>query len=114
MDISLHMKLFRRTGTAKAHSKAPATSVLPPEVKEIALSSEQKTILLKPVDPRVDRILEELYADRATAERALKKGRVIEFPQGTSSEAHVVQDKNGFWRIVPAVPEDRISALDAL
>jgi hypothetical protein len=113
------MKLFPKSGTAKAgSSKASAhstsSSIVPPQVREISLNGEQKTILEKPVDARVDRILEELYADRATAERVLKARHVIEFPDGTSSEAHVVQDKNGFWRILPASPEERMSALDAL
>ena len=113
------MKLFRKSDTAKAgSSKASADStspsVLPPPVREISLNREQKTILEKPVDARVDRILEELYADRATAERVLNGRHVIAFPDGTSGEAQVVQDKNGFWRIVPAAPEERISALDSL
>jgi len=109
------MKLFRKSDPAKAgSSRTSADSVLPPQVREISLNCEQKTILEKPVDARVDRILEELYADRATAERVLKGRHVIAFPDGTSGEAQVVQDKNGFWRIVPAEPEERISALDAL
>ena len=113
------MKLFPKSGTAKAgSSKASAhstsSSIVPPQVREISLNGEQKTILEKPVDARVDRILEDLYSDQATAERVLKGRHVIEFPDGTSGEAQVIQDKNGFWRIVPAAPEERISALDTL
>jgi hypothetical protein len=65
------------------------------------LSAEQQSLLDKPVDPRVDRILQEIYADRAAAEAALKARRIIVFPKGDSGERHVIQDDQGFWRIVP-------------
>ena len=113
------MKLFRRSGPAKEGTSKEAASstpppVLPPKVREISLSAEQKTILETPVNPRVEHILEEIYADRATAERALKERRVIEFPQATLGEPRVVQDKDGSWRIVPATPENAVNALEAL
>ncbi|MEY2531782.1 MAG: hypothetical protein QOI96_1867 [Verrucomicrobiota bacterium] len=75
----------------------------------IALSAEQKTILEKPLDPRVDRILHELHSDRTAAENALKARRIIQFPQSDWASARVVQDENGFWRIVPgaALEQDR-------
>jgi hypothetical protein len=49
----------------------------------------------------LERILQEIYADRAAAERALKARRIITFPNDDSGERHVVQDPDGFWRIVP-------------
>jgi hypothetical protein len=81
---------------------APAnpTQHTPPWLPEISLSAEEKSMLEKPLDPRVDRILQEIYADRAAAERALKARRIISFPNDDSGERHVVQDPDGFWRIV--------------
>lgn len=67
----------------------------------ISLNAEQREILNKPLDPRVDRILQEIYQDRAAAERALNSRRIIDFPADDSGERHVVQDEQGFWRIVP-------------
>jgi hypothetical protein len=128
-DISLAVKLFhRRNGSAKpAPTEAePTTAALehqlesqdilsectpPPPAPSamIALSAEQKTILEKPLDPRVDRILHELHSDRTAAENALKARRIIQFPQNDWASARVVQDENGFWRIVPgaALEQDR-------
>src|SRR6266571_3525284 len=82
-------------------SAVPAATPPPPKPRQIALSAEQKDLLQTPVDARVDRILQEIYADRAAAERALKSRRIIEFPIGDSGERHVIQDEHGFWRIVP-------------
>lgn len=70
-------------------------------MREISLSAEQKSLLEKPIDPRVDRILQEIYEDRAAAERALNARRIIDFPHGDSGERHVIQDEHGFWRVVP-------------
>jgi hypothetical protein len=79
------------------------------------LSAEQKSMLEKPVDARVDRILQKIYADRAAAERALKARRIISFPNDDSSERHVVQDPDGFWRIVPGPAPTKLNEfLDAL
>src|SRR2546425_7781908 len=101
------MKLFRRGSSAKAvaASPLPALPVPPPQLQKVSLSAEHKIILEKPVDSRVERILQGIYADRAAAERALKGRRVIEFPYADSGERRVVQDKDGFWRIVPGEPE---------
>ena len=79
-------------------SSAPKHMVLLPE---ISLTAEQKSILEKPLHPRVDRILQEIYADKAAAEHALKANRIIHFPHDDSGERHIIQDENGFWRIVP-------------
>jgi hypothetical protein len=76
----------------------------PLSLAPISLNAEQKEILNKPVDPRVSRILQEIYEDRAAAERALKSRRIIDFPADDSGERHVVQDEQGFWRIVPGPP----------
>jgi hypothetical protein len=114
------MNLFRRrSGPAKPADK-PLVPALPkpptkPQRREIRLSAEHKSLLEKPVHPRVDRILQEIYADRAAAERALNARRIIEFPPGDSRERHVIQDERGFWRIVPdpaPMPLNRF--LDAL
>jgi hypothetical protein len=79
------------------------------------LSGEQKSMLEKPLDPRVDRILHEIYADRAAAERALQARRIISFPSDDSGERHVVQDADGFWRIIPGpVPTKLNEFFDAL
>jgi len=108
------MKLFRKRAsqpatpkTADPPSPVAAASAPPPPSKptQIALSAEQKDLLQTPVDPRVDRILQEIYADRAAAERALKSRRIIEFPLGDSGERRVIQDEQGFWRIVPVSTE---------
>jgi hypothetical protein len=94
---------------------APALPELPARPREISLSTEQESILEKPVDPRVGRILQEIHADKAAAERALKARRIIEFPHGDTGERHVIQDKDGLWRIVPGpAPEQPISLMDGL
>ena len=108
------MKLFRRSlvevGPAKPDDgplqPIPTTPQAAPAAKplEISLSDEQKSMLENPIDPRVDRILQEIYADKEAAERALKSRRIIEFPHGDSGERHVIQDEEGFWRIVPGAP----------
>jgi hypothetical protein len=101
------MKLFcRGSGAGKPADATPAPAQHVPYQKplEISLSDEQKRLLEKPVDPRVGRILEEIYADKAAAELALKSRRIIDFPHDDSGERHVIQDKEGFWRIVPGAP----------
>jgi hypothetical protein len=102
------MNLFRRRRNSAAPPEntfelAPTkpTQNTPVPLTEISLTAEQKSMLEKPLDPRVDRILQEIYADRAAAERALKARRIISFPNDDSGERHVVQDRDGFWRIVP-------------
>lgn len=87
----------------------------PIRLSPISLNAEQKEILDRPVDPRVDRILQEIYQDQQAAERALKSRRIIEFPADDSGERRVVQDEQGFWRIVPGpAPEQAKRLLDAL
>jgi hypothetical protein len=101
------MKLFRRrppqTGPANsdAATPAPVAPTPPKQTLEISLSAEQKCLLEKPFDARVDRILHEIYEDKAAAERALNARRIVEFPQGDPGGRHVIQDEDGFWRIVP-------------
>lgn len=101
------MKLFHRSqSVARAAISAdatpiPITTTPLKKPREISLSAEQKSLLEKPLDPRVDRILQEIYADKAAAETALKTRRIIAFPKGDSGERHVIQDEHGFWRIVP-------------
>lgn len=102
------MNLFRRRRNSAAApenafelAQAKPTQHAPLWPPEISLSAEEKSMLEKPLDPRVDRILQEIYADRAAAERALKARRIISFPNDDSGERHVVQDPDGFWRIVP-------------
>jgi hypothetical protein len=77
---------------------APAKPIkhTPVPLREISLSSEQKSMLETPLDPRVERILREIYVDRAAAEQALKARRIIIFPSDDSDERHVVQDSDGF------------------
>jgi len=114
------MKLFRKRPskpatpkTADSAATVDAAATLPPGPKPepIALSAEQKDLLQTPVDPRVDRILQEIYADRTAAERALKSRRIINFPFGDSGERRVVQDEHGFWRIVPVFTETKAAQL---
>lgn len=95
---------------------APALSPAPaPAPREISLSAELKGILENPIDPRVDRILQGIYADKAAAEQALNPPQIVAFPRDKTAERHVVQDENGFWRIVPGpAPAHPISLLDAL
>jgi hypothetical protein len=118
------MKLFRRRVDAAQPVNQPVASPLtvpeaiPAEpvsagiqraLELIALSAEQREILEKPIDPRVERILQELHADKAAAEDALKTRRIIKFPGNDWTDAHVVQDENGFWRISsgPAFEQNR-------
>src|SRR5437660_2188418 len=116
------MKLFRRRppqpGPANSAdaTAAPVPQPAPPKQPlEISLSAEQKCLLEKPIDPRVDRILDEIYEDKAAAERALNARRIIEFPHGDSGERHVIQDEHGFWRIVPGpAPTSLKEFFDAL
>ena len=114
------MKLFRRgSGPANAADATPALAESVPHQHqkplEISLSVEQKSMLEKPIDPRVDRILQEIYEDKAAAERALNARRIIEFPIGDSGERHVIQDEQGFWRIVPgAAPTSLNEFFDAI
>jgi hypothetical protein len=102
------MKLFRRNSRVAACTDAicaPVPLAAPLEKPfEISLSAEQKILLEKPLDPRVDRIVQEIYADKAAAEKALAQRRIIDFPHGDSGERHVIQDEQGFWRIVPGAP----------
>lgn len=117
------MKLFRRRGNPPAKveepvppSEGPVTAKVPEPPRKISLSDEQKSILEQPVDPRVDRIMNEIYADQAAAELALRSARrIISFPFRDSGERRVIQDENGFWRIVPGpVSAQPITMLDAL
>jgi|GEM_PF-1033652 hypothetical protein len=112
------MKLFRRGSVpAKAADAAPAPARAVPRQAPlgISLSAEQKSLLEKPIDPRVGRILQEIYADKAAAERALKSRRIIDFPHGDSGERHVIQDKQGLWRIVAGPPPTQLNEFfDAL
>jgi hypothetical protein len=107
------MKLFRRSSSPARPADATTAPVPPPaplkKLREISLSAEQKSLLEKPLDPRVDRILQEIYADRAEAERVLKARRIIDFPPGDSRERHVIQDEGGFWRIVPGLAPPKLS-----
>jgi hypothetical protein len=108
------MKLFRRSaGAAQPVNQLVAAPFTVPEsipaepvsagiqraLELIVLSAEQRAILEKPIDPRVERIMQELHADKAAAEDALKARRIIKFPGNDWADAHVVQDENGFWRI---------------
>lgn len=119
------MKLFRRrppqagpanSADATPGPVAPAPQPAPPKQPlEILLSAEQKCLLEKPLDPRVDRILHEIYEDKAAAERTLEARRIIELPHGDSDERHVIQDERGFWRIVPGpAPTSLKESFDAL
>jgi len=115
------MKLFRKSPSA-ARAAIPAETtpiqITPTSLKkprEISLSAEQKSLLEKPLDPRVDRILQEIYTDKAAAEAALKARRIIAFPTVDSGERHVVQDEHGFWRILPGPAPTTLSEFfDAL
>lgn len=71
---------------------------------KISMTAEQKDILDQPLNPRVNRIMEQIYADKAAAERALNGRQIVAFPSNDSAERHVVQDADGFWRIVPGPP----------
>jgi hypothetical protein len=112
------MKLFRKSSCpAKSGNTTPETRTpvpqpeLPKKPGEISLSAEQKSLLEKPIDPRVSRILQKIYANKAEAERALNARRIIDFPHGDSGERHVIQDEHGFWRIVPGPPPERDAQL---
>jgi hypothetical protein len=101
------MTLFcRGSGPAKPADATPAPAQRVPYQKalEISLSDEQKRLLEQPVDPRAGRTLQDIYDDKAAAELALNARRNIDFPHGDSSEGHVIQDEQGFWRIVPGAP----------
>jgi hypothetical protein len=112
------MNLFRRrSGRAKPADNpiVPASPKPQTKPREIRLSAEHKSLLEKPVHPRVERILQEIYTDRAAAERALNVRRIIEFPKEDSGERHVIQDERGFWRIVPGLAPPKLNEFfDAL
>jgi hypothetical protein len=121
------MNLFRGRDCLSRLTPKPSPCSEVPELKPIhsvrqrvparliALNDEHKSLLEKPVHPRVEKILQEIYADRAAAEAALKARRIIAFPNGDSGERHVIQDDRGFWRIVPgAAPTTLNGVVDAL
>lgn len=101
------MKLFFKSRNTSAPAEntfelAPAIPKPPVHLPaEISMSAEQKEILDQPISSRVTRILDQIYADRAAAERALNARRIVSFPSSDTGERHVVQDSDGFWRIVP-------------
>ena len=102
------MNLFRRARPSPLPAENTVGLALPSDERKvpvplapISLNAEQKQILDRPVDPRVDRILHDIYETQAAADRALNSRRVIDFPVNDSGERHVVQDEQGFWRIVP-------------
>lgn len=118
------MKVFRRGAESPqkadndplppqpAPERAPQP---PPAPQKISLSAEQKRILAEPIDPHVDQILQEIYANKIVAEQALNAHRMIDPSKNDSHKRHIAQDKDGFWRIVPGpIPEAPISLLDAL
>jgi hypothetical protein len=116
------MNLFRKRRNPAEPAEntfelAPAkpSKHIPILLREISLSAEQKSMLEKPLDPRVDRILREIYADRAAAEHALKARSILRFPSDDCGERHVVQDSGGFWRIVPGPASTKLNEFsDAL
>ena len=112
------MKLFRVGRRRTKSGDATTGQSAPKEPPPIPLSAEQKSLLKNPVDPRVDRILQNMqriYPDKAAAERALNARHAIDFRHGDSGDRHVVQDKNGFWRIIPGpVPPPKTDVFDAL
>jgi hypothetical protein len=94
------MKLFRkRNGSSPPPAEAgPLTAALenqlesqsilaesrktrPPEPLVVALTAEQKAILARPIDPRVEQLLQELRAVREAAEREADSDRIIQFPK---------------------------------
>jgi hypothetical protein len=110
-NSSLAMKLFHRSPSPPQRPKEAvesnaATLVEEPQPKPlpepplIALSSEQKSMLEEPLDPRVNRILHELYANKATAEQALNAGRIIQFPHVDSRAEDAAPAKNGGAQVV--------------
>lgn len=114
------MKLFsksRKPAEPAEPTAEMATPVSQPVVEsspQISLSAEQKDILDQAVDPRVNRILERIYADKAAAERALNNSQIVNFPSADTGERHVVQDADGFWRIVPGPPKNEARLFDAI
>lgn len=114
------MKLFHKrpstaelggTGTGTVSPAPPETVSQIPLKIEIHMTEEQKALLDTPIDPRVDKIMRQLYADRTEAEAALKAGR----RPGDTKNHQVVQDPNGFWRIAkgpaPATPANLLNGL---
>jgi hypothetical protein len=102
------MNLFRRPRNTVEPAEVTFDPSLPSQqrrqplcLEPISMNAEQKSLLEEPIHPRVERILQEIYDDRAAAERALNARRIIEFPISDSGEPYVIQDENGFWRIVP-------------
>ncbi len=68
-------------------------------------------MLEEPIDPRVNRILSEINTDKASAEIAFKRRRIIKFPNDETGGRHVVQDEGGFWRIVPDYLPETVKSL---
>ena len=113
------MKLFSRHRNRAEPAENTFELVTPAAPKVVALpalslSAEQKDMLGQPLDPRVGRIMDRLYADKTAAERALNHRQIVAFPASDSGERHVVQDADGFWRIVPAPTPEQNRLFDAL
>jgi hypothetical protein len=115
------MNLFRKRRNAAEPAEnrfelaTPVSHPKPAPPGQISLTAEQKDILQQEIDPRVNRILEQIYADQSAAERALNASRIVKFPSPDSGQRHVVQDANGFWRIVPGPsPKSETSLFDAI
>lgn len=91
------MKLFQKRPppTGKGETETESLAFLIPAKIEIHMSAEQKALLDTPVDPRVDKIMRQMYVDQTAAEAALKAGQ----RPGDKTKHQVVRDPNGFWRI---------------
>jgi hypothetical protein len=100
---SLHRRKNRAELAENTFEPAPAkpSKRKPPQQLPISLSTEQKSMPEKPLNPWLNRILQKIYADRAAAEDALKARRTISSPNDDSGERHVVQGPDGSWHIVP-------------
>jgi hypothetical protein len=102
-NISLAVKLFpKRGGPAKpvaqpvsnplvpadpnrTEAAAPA-AIIEEKFPAISMSADLKGMLDQPLDPRVDRILQNISDDKIAEERSVKARQVIRFPRNEKQE----------------------------
>jgi hypothetical protein len=75
------MRFFRkRVEVVVPPVRAEEAAPLPSPPRVVALGKAERKLLTQPVDPRVERLLSQLAAERVTAESEGAPRRIINFP----------------------------------